>query len=188
MRTSKFEAGIYTTPTGATIIAWLDNILLIGSTEQVQSMCSTIQRRFTIKDLGNMKFFLSMLVELDWGRRIIYLYKVLRRFWMDECKGCATPMNVKAKLHSKRKGEVAADKVLYQEAVGSLTYAAITTRPNMAYATGLVGHFTTNPSMLHWVAVKRILRYLTDSLGLPIRLGRSDDRGFGGREREKKER
>lgn len=37
--------------------------------------------------------------------------------------------------------------------------------------------------MLHWAAVKRIFRYLKDSLGLRIRLGRSEDRGFGGRER-----
>jgi hypothetical protein len=194
MRASKFEAGIYTTPTGATIIAWVDDILLIGSAEEVQSMRSAIQRRFTIKDLGNVKFFLSMLVERDRGRRIIYLSqrvyldKVLKRFRMDECKGCATPMDVKAKLHARREEEEAADKVLYQEAVGSLTYAAITTRPDIAYATGLVGRFAADPSMLHWAAVKRILRYLKDSLGLRIRLGRSDDRGFGGREREKKEK
>jgi len=94
---------------------------------------------------------------------------------MDECKGCATPMDVKAKLHAKREEEEAADKVLYQEDVGSLTYAAITTRPDIAYATGLVGRFGADPSILHWAAVKRILRYLKDSLGLRIRLGRSDD-------------
>jgi len=189
MRASKFEAGIYTTPTGATIIAWVDDILLIGSAEEVQSMRSAIQRRFTIKDLGNVKFFLSMLVERDRGRRIIYLSqrvyldKVLKRFRMNECKGCATPMDVKAKLHAKRVEEEAADKVLYPECVGSLTYAAITARPDIAYATGLVGRFAADPSMLHWAAVKRVLRYLKDSLGLRIRLGRSDDRGFGGRER-----
>ena len=61
----------------------------------------------------------------------------------------------------------------------SLTYAAITTRPDIAYATGLVGRFAADPSMLHWAAVKRILRYVKDSLGLRIHLGRSDDRGFG---------
>jgi len=85
---------------------------------------------------------------------------------MDECKGCATRMDVKEKLHAKREEEEGADKVLYQEAVGSLTYAAITTRPDIAYATGLVGRFATAPSMLYWAAVKRILRYLKDSLGL----------------------
>jgi len=70
----------------------------------------------------------------------------------------------------------------------SLTYAAITTRPDIAYATGLVGRFAADPSMLHWAAIKRILRYLKNSLGLRIRLGRSDDRGFGGRERENKDK
>jgi len=73
MRAFKFEAGIYTTTTGATIIPWEDNFLLIGSSENSQSMRSAIQRRFSIKDLRNVKFFLSMLVERDRGRRIIYL-------------------------------------------------------------------------------------------------------------------
>jgi len=77
---------------------------------------------------------------------------------------------------------------LYQEAVGSLTYAAITTRPDIPYVTGLVGRFAADPSTLHWAAVKRILRYLKDCLGLRICLGRSDDRGFGARERGKKEK
>jgi len=123
-------------------------------------MRSTIQRRFTIKDLGNVKFFLSMLVERDRGRRIIYLShrvyldKVLKRFRTDKYKACATPMNVKAKLHAKREEGEAADKVLYQEAVGSLPYAAITTRPDIAYATGLVGPFAADPSMLHWAALR----------------------------------
>ena len=120
--------------------------------------------------------------------RRVYLDKVLKRFRMDECKGCATPMDVKAKLYARREEEEAADKGLYHEAVGSLTYAAITTRPDIAYATGLVGPFATDPSILHWAAVKRILRYLKDCLGLRIRLGRSDDRGFEGRERGKKEK
>jgi len=192
MQASKFEAGIYTTETGATIIAWVDDILLIGSAEEVQNMRTAICKRFTIKDLGNVKFFLSMLVERDRGRRVIhlsqrvYLEKILRRFRMDVCKGCATPMDVKTKLHTRREGEEAAEKVLYQEAVGSLTYAAITTRPDIAYATGLVGRFGADPSMLHWAAVKRIFRYLKDSLGLRICLGRSNDRGFGGRERGSK--
>ena len=192
MRASKFEAGIYTTEAGATIIAWVDDILLIGSVEEVQNMRTAICKRFTVKDLGNVKFFLSMLVERDRGRRVIhlsqrvYLEEILKRFRMDECKGCTTPMDVKTKLHSKREGEEVAEKVLYQEAVGSLTYAAITTCPDIAYATGLVGRFSGDPSMLHWAAVKRILRYLKDSLGLRIRLGRSKDRGFGGRERNGK--
>jgi len=97
-------------------------------------------------------------------------------------------MDVRAKLHGKRDEEEAADKVLYQEAMGSLTYAAISTSPDMAYATGLAGRFAADLSMLHKAAVKRILHYLKDSLGPQIHLRRSDDRSFGERERGKKEK
>ena len=194
MRASKYEAGIYTTMTGATIIAWVDDMLLIGTPDEVNSMKTAIKRRFTIKDLGNVKFFLSMLVERDRNKGTIYLSqqvyleKVLKRFQMLDCKGCSTPIDVKAKLHMKREDEGETDKVLYQEAVGSLTYAAITTRPDIAYATGIVGRFSSDPSDLHWVAVKRILRYIKNSLELRIRLGRSDDRASGGEEGEEEEK
>jgi len=99
---------------------------------------------------------------------------------MDECKGYAIPIDVKAKFHAKTEEDEAADKGLYQEAIRSLTCAAITTRADIAYATGLVGPFAADPSMLHWVAVKRILHYLKDSFILRIRLRTSDDRGLGG--------
>jgi len=125
IRACKFEAGMYTTPSRATIIAWVNNILLIGSVEEVESVHSAIELSFTIKDLGNIKSFLSMLVERDRGRRNIYLSprvylnKVLKRFWIDKCIGYTTPMDVKAKLHSKREGQEVTDKVQYQEAVRS---------------------------------------------------------------------
>jgi len=69
----EFKAGIYATPAGATIIACINDILLIGSAEDVQSMRSPIRRHFTIKDLGNVKFFLHMSGELDQGWCIVYL-------------------------------------------------------------------------------------------------------------------
>jgi hypothetical protein len=44
--------------------------------------------------------------------------------------------------------------------VGSLLYAAITTRIDIAYAVNLVSRFMKNPGELHWKACKRVLRYL----------------------------
>ena len=50
--------------------------------------------------------------------------------------------------------------VPYSSAVGSLMYAMICTRPDIAYAVGAVSRFLTNPGKEHWTAVKWILRYL----------------------------
>jgi hypothetical protein len=48
----------------------------------------------------------------------------------------------------------------YREAVGSLMYAAMGTRPDIAFATSTMAQYCENPNWKHWEAVKRIFRYL----------------------------
>jgi ATP-binding cassette subfamily B (MDR/TAP) protein 1 len=50
--------------------------------------------------------------------------------------------------------------VPYSSAVGSLMYAMVCTRPDIAHAVGMVSRFLSNPGKEHWEAVKWILRYL----------------------------
>jgi hypothetical protein len=45
------------------IIPWVDNVLLIGSAEEVKWMQAKLEERFTIEDLGPVTFFLSMFIE-----------------------------------------------------------------------------------------------------------------------------
>ena len=130
-------------------------MLLIGTKAEVRWMRSAISKRFKKKNRRNVKFFLSMLVERDRDKRMIYLSQdayltsVLKRFQMENCKGCPTPMYLKCKLHNRLEEEEAAEKTEYQEAVGCLTYAAITTRRDIAYVSGMVEHFSLNPSTAH---------------------------------------
>ena len=51
-------------------------------------------------------------------------------------------------------------KVPYSSAEGSLMYAMVCTRPDIAHAVGVVSKFLENPRKEHWEAVKWILRYL----------------------------
>ena len=51
-------------------------------------------------------------------------------------------------------------KVPYSSAVGSLMYAMVCTRPDIAHVVGVVSRFLENPGKEHWEAVKWILRYL----------------------------
>ncbi|RVW64762.1 Retrovirus-related Pol polyprotein from transposon TNT 1-94 [Vitis vinifera] len=50
--------------------------------------------------------------------------------------------------------------VPYSNAVGSLMYATMCTRPNIYYAVGMVNCYQANPGMMHWKEIKRILRHL----------------------------
>ena len=48
----------------------------------------------------------------------------------------------------------------YASAVGSLMYAMLCTRPDIAYALSVVSRFQSDPGENHWIAVKNILKYL----------------------------
>ena len=50
--------------------------------------------------------------------------------------------------------------VTYSSTVGSLMYAMVCTRPDIANAVGVVSRYMNNPGKEHWEAVKWILRYL----------------------------
>ena len=48
----------------------------------------------------------------------------------------------------------------YASAVGSLMYAQVCTRLDLAYIVGMLGIYQSNLGREHWVAAKRVFRYL----------------------------
>ena len=67
----------------------------------------------------------------------------------------------------------------YQEAIGSLMYAAMGTRPDIAFTTSTVAQFSENPGWVHWEAIKRIYKYLLGMKKLELTYG-GDKRGLVG--------
>ena len=51
-------------------------------------------------------------------------------------------------------------KVPYASAIGSLMYAMVCTRSDIAHLVGVVSKFMSRPRKQHWKVVKWILRYL----------------------------
>jgi hypothetical protein len=94
-----------------------------------------------------------------------YIEKVLERFRMKNEKPVSTPLASHFKLTKemcpKTQEEIEyISKVPYSSTVGSLMYAMVFTRPDIAHAVGVVRRYMNNPSKEHWEAVKWILRYL----------------------------
>jgi hypothetical protein len=58
--------------------------------------------------------------------------------------------------------------VLYASAVGSLMYAMVYTRPDIAHAVGVLSSYMSKPGKEHWTIVKRVFRFLcgTTNYGL----------------------
>ena len=94
--------------------------------------------------------------------QIGYINRVLDRFEMTDCRKRTTPMVIGYKLHAIQPelGEQPFDARTYQKAIGSILYAALGTRPDITYATSVLGRYAAQPSTLHWKAVKHLLQYL----------------------------
>ena len=106
---------------------------------------------------------------------------MLERYKMSDCKPVATPMSPGSKLSTSMAPSSPEDiafmkTVPYLNAVGSLMYLAITTRPDISYAVGVLARFNSNPGPIHWTAVKHVFRYLKGTLDLKLEYGPSADR------------
>jgi hypothetical protein len=65
-------------------------------------------------------------------------------------------------------------KIPYKSAVGSLVYLAITCRPDIAYAVGILSRYMQSPAPVHWEGVKNVMRYLKGTMELGLTYGGSN--------------
>jgi hypothetical protein len=63
----------------------------------------------------------------------------------------------------------------YQKKIGSLLYAAVTTRVDIAFATSRLARFMTNPGPQDHAAADRVLLYLKKHRNLGLQFGGKDD-------------
>ena len=52
------------------------------------------------------------------------------------------------------------EKIIYASAVGSIMYAQVCTRPDIAYVVGMLGRYQSNLGIDNWKAIKKVLSYL----------------------------
>ena len=71
-------------------------------------------------------------------------------------------------------------KTYYQQIIGTLIYAAISTRPNIAFAATRLSRFNNNPTMEHTKYAKYVLHYLKGTKELKIKYDGSSDAGLIG--------
>ena len=66
-------------------------------------------------------------------------------------------------------------KTYYQQIIGTLIYAAIGTRPDIAFAATRLSRFNNNPTKEHIKYVKYVLHYLKGTMELKIKYNGSSD-------------
>ena len=98
----------------------------------------------------------------------VYAQRVLQTFGMEDAKPIDTPVDVSSKLVKMTESCESIDQAQFQSKVGSLLYMSIMARPDIAYGVSNVAKFCANPSKQHWIAIKRIMRYLKGTLHLGL--------------------
>ncbi|XP_038970559.1 secreted RxLR effector protein 161-like [Phoenix dactylifera] len=84
---------------------------------------------------------------------------------MQNCKPFVAPIIKEDKFSKDQSPQNALEQeqmkdILYASTIGSLMYAQVYTRPDICLAIGILGRFQRNPDVLHWVAAKKVMRYL----------------------------
>ena len=92
----------------------------------------------------------------------------MRKYNFHGHKNVATPFDSSVHLFPMNNDDEIFNQKDYASIINSLHYATDCTRPNIAYAVGVFSKFTSKPSKDHWLAIKRVMRYLvgTKSYGL----------------------
>ena len=122
-------------------------------------------------DLDAYSYYLDMIVTRDRANRILrlgqagYVQKFITEHGIWESKGTLTPMGTeKYQVAEEDFQVIEASRTAYQSAVGSLMYAMLGIRSDIAYTVSVVSRYGFNPNESHWKAVKRIFRYLRQTV------------------------
>ena len=162
------------------VVIWVDDILYFGETKLVSAFKVAFSENFRVDDRGLMRWFLGMEVVQANGKIQVnqkkYVFEILKRFQMTDCNPINTPADSSSKLSKSSCPEPDTEEAksmteyhsLYRSLVGNLLYLAVVSRPDISFIVSTLSQFLNNPGKVHWVAAKRVLRYLkgTASLGL----------------------
>jgi hypothetical protein len=163
----------------AIVAVHVDDIILLTETEQEMiDLKASLAARFQMKDMGKLHYCLGVNIKTMDGvlpmSQEQYIHKILHKYKLQDCKPVSTPMDVNVKLVKDDGYSKAVDPVEYQSMVGSLIYAAIATRPDIAHAVGTLAKFNSSPNEAHLTAVKRVFRYLKGTVKLHLQHEASD--------------
>ncbi|RVW86789.1 Retrovirus-related Pol polyprotein from transposon RE1 [Vitis vinifera] len=132
----------------------------------ISSLIAKLDSIFTLRDLGQLSYFLGIEVSYHEGSMNLsqtkYVSNLLHRTEMFDTKPAKTPEAVGRNL-SKFDGNPMDEVTQYRSVVGALQCLTIT-GPDIAFAVNKACQFMQQPTSAHWLSIKRILRYLKGTM------------------------
>jgi transposase InsO family protein len=166
---TKADPGVYFFETETVkyiLLLYVDDLVIAGpDIEWIKAFKEQVKEKFKIKDLGAATWLLGMEVTRDRAKRQLrlsqakYINDLLSAYNMQDCNAAKVPMLPGSSVVVTGQNILPNPK-LYQSLVGSLLYAAVSTRPDIVQAVSKLARVMSKPEEEHWVMAKRVLRYL----------------------------
>ena len=162
----------------------IDGITITRNSHRaMQRFKDELSSYYDIKDMGNLHWILGIGIDSDCKNWTIsfsqatYVQKIIKCFRMEDANPLSIPITLGHNLSKSQSPISDLDieemrDVLYREAVSSLMYVVIGTRPDIAYTVSYLAIFMANLGHVHWEAMKQVIRYLKGTKNVKLILGK----------------
>ena len=158
------ESCVYKKISGSAItflVLYVDDILLIGNDVGMLSLVKAwLSKNFSTKDLRETTYVLGIRIYRDRLKKLLglsqsmYIDTIVKRFDMQGSKKGIIPMRHGVQISKEQSPKTPEDKALMERiphasAIGSIMYAMICTRPDVAYALSVTSRFLADLDEKH---------------------------------------
>ncbi len=161
----------------------MDDLLFLGlDLAKIGQLKKQLSDRFCMRDMGAISWYLGMEITGDRAHRTFFIDqtafidRMLEDLEIEKCKSAKVPMDSGTEIVKNQymvKDYEATKKEIhrYQSLVGNLLWLAFMTRPDISFAVRKYSRYSSNPTLSHDVALKKIVRYLEGYKELGLRYG-----------------
>ncbi|KAI3655909.1 hypothetical protein MP638_003672, partial [Amoeboaphelidium occidentale] len=157
------------------ITVYVDDMLLIGNSKStILNTINEMHSVFKLKHMGPVSFILGLKVDRNRETKSLTLNQTQYISFL--ATKFNVPINTKVDTPMEQGFNTAfytnkATDVPYKEMIGSLMYAMLGTRPDIAFAIGFLCRFMSDPAVEHWKALRRVLTYLVNTKDFKLQFG-----------------
>ena len=163
-------------------VATDDMLITSNSLDHISNLKADLSRYWGISDIGEARWYLGFEIKRDRAARTIsinqsaYLTSMAAKFRLSNAKPVTTPIEPGVILNKEQaplsvQHTIRMRNIPYAEAIGSVLWPVIISRPDAAFAIGTLSQFIQNPAMVHWEALKRLIVYLYSTKDLWLTFG-----------------
>ena len=182
------DAGVYVlcrrggNQTEIILILYVDNLVLMGNDlSMINKIKKKLGKAYHMKDLGSAQSYLGIRITRDRAHRRIwidqeaYIDSTLSWFHLMDANNTKTPLPAGVHLTKSETPSSTNLRTKYQQLIGTLLYAALGIRLDIAFAVTQLSRFNSDPTEEHLRYAKYVLRYLKGTKSLQICYDRSSN-------------